>query len=227
MNLDIKLPFSVLVSIIVTFFVPVSIFSQSSFRLSNASKNVDVVIEVGSAPNEFDLPSAKYKFFRKGAKKPFQIVSVKWIDMWDTEPKANSTVRYDDQSVVNFGDFNFDGVEDVALNDGKNGGYGMPSYQVYLYSTRLNRYALSKPFTRINQDGNLGFMEVDRKKKMLYRYTKSGCCWHQTEGFIVENGVPRRVYEYTEDAMDPEKPPRAITRKLVHGKWRTWVRRLE
>ena len=99
-------------------------------------------MEVGKAPDKFALPSAKYKFYRKGAKKPFQTVAVKWIDLWDAEPKANVTRLYDDQSVVNFGDFNFDGVEDVALNDGKDGGYGMPSYLIYLYSPRLRSYVL-------------------------------------------------------------------------------------
>lgn len=202
-----------------------SAFAQSSFRLNDASRNVDIGIDVGKAPDRFALPSATYKFYRKGAKTPFQTVSVSRIEMWDVEPKANVTLLYDDQSVVNFGDFNFDGVEDVALNDGKGGGYGMPSYRVYLYSNRLRRFVLSRPVTRINQAGNLGFMEIDRKKRMLYRYTKSGCCWHQTEGFSVMNGLPRKVYELTEEVLiSNPKVVQVTTYKLVRGKWRKWVK---
>jgi hypothetical protein len=115
------------------------------------------------------------------------------------EPKANITRRYDDQSVINFGDFNFDGWQDVAICDGTNGGYGMPSYRVYIYSNSTRRFVYSRPFTRMN-DGGLGMFETNRKKKMHFVYTKSGCCWHQTQGFDVYRGRPRQVYEFTEDA---------------------------
>jgi hypothetical protein len=199
--------------------------AQQSFRLNDASKNVDVGIDIGVAADEWGSPPATYSFYRKGGKKAFQTVAVDGIDMWDAEPKANVSIGYDDQSVVNFDDFNFDGVEDVALNDGKNGGYGGPSYQIYLYSPAKKLYVLSEPFTELNQDGNLGFMDIDRAKRMIYRSTKDGCCWHQKEGFKVIRGVPVKFYEFTEDVRGESGVyVKLTTRRLVKGKWRKSVR---
>ena len=135
------------------------------------------------------------------------------------------TLGYDDQSVVNFDDFNFDGVEDVALNDGSYGGYGGPSYQIYIYSTAKKLFVLSEPFTALVQDGNLGFMDIDYAKRMIYRSTKDGCCWHQKEGFKVIRGQPVKVYEFTEDVRgEGNVKVKLTTRRLVKGKWRKRVR---
>ena len=103
-------------SLISIFLFAFAAFAQKSFRLNDASKNVDVGIEVGVAPDEHGSPPAVYSFYRKGGKKAFQTVSVEAIDMWDAEPKANTTIGYYEQSAVNFVDVNFDGVEDVAVN---------------------------------------------------------------------------------------------------------------
>ncbi|MGH9820344.1 MAG: XAC2610-related protein [Pyrinomonadaceae bacterium] len=126
--------------------------------------------------------------------------------------------------MVNFGDFNFDGSEDVAICDGSNGGYGMPSYQVFIYSTRLKKFVRSASFTKMNS-GGLGMFEIDNRKKMLMVFSKSGCCWHRTEGFAVIGGRPKKVYEFTEDATRNQgKTVEITTRRLVNGKWRTAVK---
>lgn len=204
---------------------PVMVAAQQTFRMKDASAKVDVEINIGKCGGEDCLPPAKFVFYRKGTSRPFQIIAVAETDMWDAEPKANVTRRYDEQSLINFADFNFDGEEDVAVCDGKNGGYGGPSYQVYLYSPVQRRYVRNAAFTRLNQDGNLGFFEIDKKRQMLNRYTKSGCCWHQTEGYSVRNGRPVKTYEFTEDAMSVPDVVIVTTRRLVNGRWRTSTKR--
>ena len=127
-------------------------------------------------------------------------------------------------STINFGDFNFDGSDDVAICDGSNGGYGMPSYRVYLYSKTKMRFVYSRSFTRMNY-GGLGMFETDKKKHRHYVFTKSGCCWHQTQGFDVFRGRPRKIYELTESAMYGDgSEVEVTTSKLIRGSWRTWIK---
>lgn len=205
--------------------------AQNRFRLNDASRVVDVVLDVGKCSEGADhgrCGPIKVRFFRKNARRSFQTITLPTTDMWDPQPKANVTNRYDDQSVINFDDFNFDGIDDVAICDGTNGGYGMPSYRIYLYSKTQRRFVFSRSFTRMNY-GGLGMFETNSKKKMHFVYTKSGCCWHQTQGFDVYRGKPRMVYELTEDAtyqegLVYERGVRITTSKLIRGRWRTWVK---
>ncbi len=177
-------------------FSTLNIGAQTRFRLNDASKLVDVDLAVANCDEEESRGRCgplTVRFFRKNSAKPFQTVTLPETNMWDPVPKANVTRRYDDQSVINFADFNFDGLDDVAICDGTNGGYGMPSYQIYLYSKPLGRFVHSPSFTKMNE-GGLGMFETDPKKKMHFVNTKSGCCWHQTQGFDVSRGRPRIIY---------------------------------
>jgi hypothetical protein len=202
---------------------------QNRFRINDASKTVDVVLQIGQCENEDGTGTCgplTVRFFRKRSTVPFQTVRLKETSKWDPVPKANVTRRCDDQSIINFGDFNFDGVDDVAICDGPYGGYGGPSYRMYIYSKTAKRFVFSRAFTDMN-DGGLGMFETDKKKKMHLVYSKSGCCWHQTLGYDVFRGRPRKVYEFTEDAMSTgdDDLMTITTKTLVNGRWRTRVKR--
>ncbi len=54
--------------------------------------------------------------------------------------------------------------------------------------------------TDLAQGVYLGMFEIDKKKKVLRNFSKSGCCWHQTEEFAVIGNRPKKVLEITEDA---------------------------
>jgi hypothetical protein len=135
-----------------------------------------------------------------------------------------TTVSYKDQWDVFLDDFNFDGMTDLALRDGNNGGYGFPSYQVYLFSKGINKFVLSPSFTKLGQ--YQGMFEVNKDKKMIYNHTKSGCCSHTTEGYKIVNNKPFKVYDHTVEGSvevaNGVTTPEVITKKLVNGKWRTW-----
>ncbi|MCB1024069.1 MAG: hypothetical protein KDB79_06760, partial [Acidobacteria bacterium] len=67
------------------------------------------------------------------------------------EEFEETSVSYKEQWDVFLGDYNFDGMMDLALRDGMNGGYGFPSYQVYLYSKADKKFILSDSFTELGQ----------------------------------------------------------------------------
>jgi hypothetical protein len=219
-HLDMKL---LLLMIIAVCTFPIG--AQTRVRLNDASKAVDVDVDIGKCRegNSILCGPLKMRFFRKGAKLAFQTIVLPETSSWDSIPQSNETKRYDDQSIINFRDFDFDGREDVAICDGTDGGYGMPSYRIYIYSPTQKRCVYSRSFTQMN-DGGLGMFETDKAKRMHLVYTKSGCCWHQTQGFDVHNGRPRKVYEYTADDTGDLITVKLTTRKLINGKWRTWTK---
>lgn len=216
-----------LLLVAIAVFLPVNIEAQTKFRMNDASQHVDVELDVGNCEDGIHLGRCgplTVRFFRKSKQRPFQTIRLPKTNIWDNPPKANLTRRYDDQSVINFGDLNFDGFDDVAICDGTDGAYGMPSYRIYLYSKATERFEYSRPFTRMNE-GGLGMFETDSKKKMHFVFTKSGCCMHWKKGFDVVNNRPRRIYELSEIILPDGKTVEIITEKLIRGKWRTWVKR--
>ena len=114
-------------------------------------------------------------------------------------------------------------MEDVALCEGTQGSYGMPSYQVYLSSRTAGKFVYDKKFSALGK--HLGMFTVDKEKKLLRTFDKSGCCWHITEEFSVVNNAPKKVFEEVEDAAFAEATKiKTITKKLVNGKWQTKVK---
>ncbi len=142
----------------------------------------------------------------------------------DTLAKTSTsdTVLYDEQSPVIVGDFNFDGSADIAVRNGNNSGYGGPSYDIYLLSTTNKRFVLSESLTKLAFE-NLGMFFVDKDKKLLITYSKSGCCWHETDQYQVVNNQPVLIYVLVEDAGGDAKVKEGnmlITeKKFIDGKW--------
>lgn len=94
---------------------------------------------------------------------------------------------YGEHSVLVYDDFNFDGRKDIALQDGRYGCYGGPSYQVYL--KQGNTFVHSDGFTELAQ-GYCGFFGVDEETQTLSTMTKSGAAWHQYSEYKVINNKP-------------------------------------
>jgi hypothetical protein len=136
---------------------------------------------------------------------------------------VNVNLLYDEQSVVNVGDFNFDGMEDIALCDGANGSYGGPSYRIYLSSRTAGKFIYNRALSKLGS--HLGMFTVDGKNKTLETFDKSGCCWHITERYKVVNNRPAKVFEEVEDATNSgDKGAKVTTKRLVAGRWQTSVR---
>ena len=198
-----------------------SVMAQKTFELKDASKYFDIKIKVAKCEDGFCSGKASFSFYKKGGTIPYQVINLDDTQIQLDEngnAQANISMLYDNQSAVNIDDFNFDGMEDVAVCDGANGSYGGPSYQVYLSSKSAGKFVLSKPFSELG--GHLGMFTVDKKKKVLRIFDKSGCCWHVTEEYSVVNNRPVKVFVEEEDATIPDETKVKITtKKLVNGKW--------
>ena len=197
--------------------------AQKTFDLKDASKYFDIKIKVAKCEDGFCSGKASFSFYKKGGTTPYQVINLDDTQIQLDESgnaQANISMLYDNQSAVNVGDFNFDGMEDVAICDGANGSYGGPSYKVYLSSKSAGKFVYNKAFSDLG--GHLGMFEVDAKKKVLRIFDKSGCCWHVTEEYSVINGKPVKVFVEEEDATIPDETKVKITTKtLVKGKWQT------
>jgi hypothetical protein len=215
--------------IIITLFTlafAASIFGQTTFDLKDASKYFDIKVKVAGCDGGFCEGKATFSFFKKGGTSPYQVIdlnntSIQLLD--DGQPSVNVSLLYDQQSVVNIDDFNFDGMEDVAICNGTNGSYNGPSYNIYLSSRAAGKFVYSRTFT--NLASHLGMFTVDKKAKQLETFDKSGCCWHITERYSVTGGRPVKVFEEVEDAtIQDETKVKITTKMLVKGRWKTSAR---
>ena len=201
-------------------------FAQQTFDLKDASKYFDIKVKVAKCEDNVYSGEASFSFYKKGGNAAYQIIAREdmYIDLSDAgEPMVNQTLLYDKQSVISVDDYNFDGMEDVALCDGTNGSYNMPSYSVYLSSRSAKKFVYNK---RLSDLGiHLGMFQVLKSKKQLETFDKSGCCWHITTRYSVINNRPRKVFEEIEDAtIDDDTKIKITTKTLVKGKWKTTVK---
>ncbi|MCJ7740969.1 hypothetical protein MUP32_06705 [Candidatus Microgenomates bacterium] len=130
--------------------------------------------------------------------------------------KANILeLPYGEQSVIIYDDFNFDGLKDFAIMDGQKSCYHGPSFKIYL--ARDANFIFNEDFTRLAQE-YCGMFQVNKDEKKIYTVTKSGCCWHESSEFAVENNKPKAVSITTEDiTIDHFKV--TTTKKLINGNW--------
>jgi len=199
---------------------------QTTFDLKDASKYFDIKVKVADCEDGYCRGKAAFSFYKKGGGRPYQVINLPETSIQLTEdgqPSVNVSLLYDQQSVVNIGDFNFDGMEDVALCNGNYGSYGGPSYDIYLSSRSAGKFVYSPVFTKLAS--HLGMFTLNAKKKQIETFDKSGCCLHVTERYNVVGGRPVKVFEELEDATIPdEKRVRITTKTLVNGRWKTAVK---
>jgi hypothetical protein len=130
--------------------------AQVKFEVKNASRLYDVEIEVEGCEDKMCEGQVTYTLFKKHHRSPFQIFKLPDTSFMlgeNDQPSANITRLYDEQSAVSFSDYNFDSIEDLSLCDGRNGGYGMPSYQIYLLLPRAGHFILSEELLSCHRQG--------------------------------------------------------------------------
>lgn len=202
-----------------------SAVAQKTFDVKDASKYFDIRVNVAKCDDGFCTGKATFSFFKKGGTVPYQLITLPDTQLQLREggdPLVNVTMLYDEQSVVNIGDFNFDGMEDVAICDGPNGSYGGPSYRIYLSSKAAKKFVYSAAFSALGE--HLGMFEVDKAKKRLRIFDKSGCCWHIMEEYSVVRNRPVKVFSEEEDATIEGDKVKITTKTRVRGEWKTSVR---
>lgn len=209
-----------------------ALVAQKTFLLKNASKNFDVKIKISSCETETCEGAAAIFLSKKGQKKNFQTIEMENVFLElgaDQKPTANLIELYGmNNSGIIFDDYNFDGIEDIAVRNGNNGAYGGPSYDIFLFSKTKNRFVENSSLTALASE-NLGMFTVDKKKKTIETFTKSGCCWHETTRYKIINNKPKKIYVFTEDAMGGENVTLTTETLLPNGKWkkRTKIEKIE
>jgi len=187
------------------------------------SPHYSVKIAVENCEDGYCRGKATFQLFRKGQKRPFQEFSFADTLLQlkpDKKPLQNQTLGYDIQSGLHIADVNFDGQPDLALCDGTQSGYGMPSYQVYLYSAKSQKFIHSPAFSSLARGEYLGMFQIDPKNKRLINFGKSGCCYHFTREFTIKNQIPLLVKEVIEDATGGDgKTMVTTTSEWIQGKW--------
>jgi len=187
--------------------------------ISNVPGDFDVKVISPKCNADGDAGPSDVLVFKKGQSKAFQ--KFKTIKGCAEESGAPETVSYDSEDQTSFfvGDYNFDGSTDLAIYGGNEGGYGSPVYKIYLFAKSTNRFVYNDSLTKLTY--SLGMFKVDSRNKMIYVYSKDGCCFHQTKGYRVTSNRPVRVYEFTEEES-PSGATIVSAKKLIAGKWRMW-----
>ena len=206
--------FSLIVIIVVG---ATSALAQREFLITDASKLFDVKISGAKCEGWVCGGSATYRVLQKSDSRLLLRIRLAETRFYIGEtPDTSNQVR----EAVYFGDFNFDGREDIAICDGNHAAYGFPSYRVYLFDR--GSFELNRQLSRIAQT-RLGMFKIESSKKQLETFNKSGCCYYVTERYSIIRNRPIKVYELIEDGTGLSGRLKKTTRKLIKGKWRSRV----
>ncbi|VXC98352.1 conserved exported hypothetical protein [Pseudomonas sp. 8Z] len=196
--------------------------TQDFLHLDNASTTYDFRLALDEPCDEqYCESSGKLAILAKGSSKPLQVITLPGIYIARDErgqPLVNSARLYDYQGVINVDDFNFDGHEDFAVQNGNHGSYGGPSYDVFLYDSKQQAFRHSQAMTRLIAS-TLGFFDVDAQAQRLQTLAKSGCCWHRTSRYRVEGNTPVEVWRSTDGASLHMSGYVREVEELRNGKW--------
>ncbi len=192
------------------------------FEIKNASKLYDVMIDTQCEQNECG-GEAEVKLLRKGSNTVVQTFHTEELSLYLSEqfkPSIHSEIMKDEQGVLFFDDFNFDGTEDFAIQNGNNGPYGSPVYDIYVFNQSNKKFVLSRELTALTQE-NIGMFEVNHQNKRIKVMTKDGCCYHIWSEYEV---IPKKglllVREFIEAVVIAGDKVEVTDRNLVKGKWK-------
>lgn len=199
---------------------------KKALRITNAAPGYDFLLDMQPCAEQTCEGPAYLGIQHTGSNEVAQAMYLPNVFLTrqeNGEPLVNSARRYDYQGVINAGDFNFDGLPDFAVQNGNRGPYGGPSYDVFLFDVAHQRFIYSPELSALTLE-NLGFFDIDGKRKRLITFSKSGCCYHEMSEYVVEANQPIEVKREIEDAAGGSGNPEMVllsTEELVNGKWKT------
>ena len=189
--------------------------AQNKFRISNASKNYDIEIYCDSCFDKGCFDKAKFYLFRKNEISAFQI-----IESGNCYLSLNDSTGLPDSStdIIYFGDYNFDGQKDISVMNGHHSCYGLPSYDVYLYSAKLKGFVKDNVLTEL-AGSYCGMFGVDTARKVLKTYSKSGCCLDENKEFKFTDNKLIEIFSETHEYLSDGRE-KITTVKLVNEEWK-------
>lgn len=199
-------------------------FAQKSFTIGDASKHYAVLLSFDSCDivNRICPTECRVQVLAKADKTKVLDYINPGISIYYS---ADDPTSFNENDIVHFDDFNFDGTQDMAIRNGSNSGYGGPSYDVFVYHQTKKQFVKSKELTILASE-NLGLFNVDKKQKRLIAFQKSGCCWHVKREYIVVPGKGLKMMREVEEAAGEEQVI-VTDKKWKNGKWETTVRKYE
>lgn len=187
-----------------TLVLSVTSVQAQEFLVQNGSKLYDARLTIQCDADTCEGP-ATVKIFKKNTNQLIKTLKSQHMYTSFEGKKANINRLYDEQSGIFFDDFNFDGTQDIAIQNGSGGPYGSPQYDVYVFNQTKKDFVLSQALTSLASE-NLGMFEVDAKNKTLTTLNKDGAAWHQRQVYkVVPNKGLKMVREVTEDGSNGEK----------------------
>lgn len=198
-------------------------FGQYRFAIENASKKYNTEIDVEECLADLCRHKANVVLFNKNGEKIQTLVSEDLVLSFKEKfkPSKVNVIPLTSEMVyeipVVFGDFNFDGTEDVAIRNGNGGNYGSASYDVYVFNSTQNQFVPSKELTEIASSYQ-GMFEVDYGRRRLITYARSGASLHYTYEYqVIPNKGIDLVYEKIADVS--EEPSKVTIREKINNKW--------
>ncbi|MNK81792.1 hypothetical protein D3C87_1015470 [compost metagenome] len=201
--------------------------AQFKFTANNSSNNFKAKIFVENCTTGHCNGKATIILYDKITDQEMQTFTSKDLDFGLTEMQ-NAQLGWLDlgkyQTPLIFGDFNFDGTEDLAIRNGNNGAYASPSYDIYLSIN--NKFVPNAALTKLASE-NLGLFDVDKKNKQLAIHLKNGCCFDKTINYKFD--VKKELYEDSSVIEDSSIADNVtvITQKLVDGKIKKTVQKFK
>jgi len=162
------------------------------FSVSIGSCKVDAISGwCGPVKRKMEIADAKTnKFIQKIELKDYTIDDIKYNRV--IEANINN---YED---LIFEDINFDEKKDLIIRSETSGTYGGSYYDVYLYDKNKGIFILNKDFTDLLQ-WNLNF-KIAKEKQEIITFNKSGCCYHEEDGWKVTNNILKKAYIISQPA---------------------------
>ena len=205
-----------------------NVFAEETFVFKDESKIYDVKARVENCDEEEEetICNSKAVFYLLKKNQPQVLQTIEMKESYLTisakkEKKGDLTELYGDRhGGVYFIDYNFDGIEDLAVSNGNYRPYGGVSYDVFLYSKAKGKFVRHDELSRLETEMVSTFIKT--KLKIIETDTKSGCCRHEKTRYRFVNNRLQKFYVFTDDAMDPNgKWVTITTERWVIGRWRS------
>lgn len=198
-------------------------FGQYQFEVKDASKNYTAVIHIDHCFDNQCMDKGTVELFDNKNSKVQTFTSDNLVLHLGTgqrleRGKVLSLAK--EQSPLIFGDFNFDGTEDLAIRNGNMGNYSSASYDVCVFNSTRMAFVKSKELTDLGS-GYFDFFETDPVRKRIITFGKDGCCrLFTTEFEVIPNKGLDRVLEKEEDSSE-DGYVKVIIKEKKNNKWTT------
>lgn len=211
--------------------IPIQAAKHQTFEIPKASPEfalkVDVLPEEGSDMEPL-TGRATVMILSRTTRKLIQTIKLPSVAIFKQQlatsvsKSGKQPALYDDDYTFVFEDFNFDGHEDLAICKDIQGSYGAMTYDIFLWNPKQKRFIKDAELSKLSSE-HLGLVEVDRKKRELITYDKSGAAWHLKSTYKYANGHPRLIETEEDDATSGTRE--VITTKRRVGK--RWQKRVK